>query len=137
MTTIGFLALSLGLVVALSWLWWRFEYSYAKRKRAGWTVDHFAHQLPEVTARELIEKAYRYFQRCERHHDFPVSATDKVSGYYALDDEDLIEAVKELAGQCGLQAPTNAEASQVATVGDVVLLLSRQPRETNASPGSD
>jgi hypothetical protein len=76
----------------------------------------------------LLREVYHYFQHITSGVDFPVLPTDRLYEVFGLCDEDLDDAILEIAERSGCQTPTTEEVKglpPVRTVEDVVRLLSR------------
>jgi len=85
----------------------------------------------EIPRRTLVE-VYKYFQSLQSVKDFQVHPTDNLYKVYGVWNEDLDDAVLELAKRCGSKTPVTEDLQNmpaVRTVADIVRLLSRLPPE--------
>lgn len=77
-----------------------------------------------------LRGVYSYFQNWQSVKDFPVSPADDLYKVYGIYDEDVDDAVIELANRWRVKLPPTFEGLRpVRTVADVVHLLNRLPPE--------
>ena len=100
------------------------EHRLAKA-RTGQGFDEFVvyfsgEDIPLYKLREV----YDYFQNWQSVKDFPVLPTDDLYKVYGICDEDLDDAVIELASRCRVRLPATFDGLEpVRTIADVVRLL--------------
>jgi hypothetical protein len=88
-------------------------------------LDHFSKD--EIPKHMLVE-VYRYFQSLRGAKDLAVRPDDDLYQVYGVWNEDLDDAIIELARKCRCKAPTNAAVTgvpPVRSVEDIVRLLVR------------
>lgn len=99
-----------------------------KEERQGENFTTFMNYFSEKEISENIcFQVYRYLQNSDiKLHDFPVRPTDDLGTVYGICEEDLDEAVLEIARNCGCQISNinnNRELNPVRTVEDLVRFL--------------
>jgi hypothetical protein len=88
-------------------------------------VDYFSD--PDIPIYKLRE-VYEYFQNWQSVKEFPVDPNDDLYKVYGICDEDVDDAVVELAHRWQAKLPlTFAGLGPVRTVADVVYLLNQLP----------
>ena len=111
--------------------WSRYRQLQLAKARSGRGFEEFARYFPaESYPRDKLRVVYEYFQNLQFVKNFPVDPNDDLYEVYALCDEDLDDAVFELAERYGKKTPTDAGLEgqpPVRTVADVVRFLSRLP----------
>ena len=99
------------------------------RERGTYSLDQFLdHFSTETIPERILLEVYRYFQNLQTARDFPVHPADDLYKVYGVWNEDLDDAVIELARKCGCKTPTNenvAGINAVQTIEDLVRLLAR------------
>ena len=100
------------------------EHRLAKA-RTGQGFDEFvAYFSGEDIPLYKLREVYDYFQNWQSVKDFPVLPTDDLYKVYGICDEDLDDAVIELASRCHVKLPATFDGVEpVRTVADVVRLL--------------
>jgi len=113
------------------YVWARYRQHQLARSRSGRGFEEFAgHFPPESYPRDKLRAVYEYFQSLQFVENFPVDPNDDLYKVYGLADEDLDDAVFELAERYGKKSPTDADLEgqpPVRTVADLVRFLSRLP----------
>jgi hypothetical protein len=99
-----------------------------KRKRQGQDRASFVRYfVVEGIAEGIAIEVYRYFQKLMLVKNFPVSPEDNLEHWYGLQDEDLTEAILELARLCRLPIPPENSPlwsrSYLFTVEDLVRFI--------------
>lgn len=122
--------------ILVGWYSWaRYRQHQLAKARSGRGFEEFAGYFPaERYPRDKLRVVYEYFQGLQWVKNFPVDPNDDLSDVYGLADEDLDDAVFELAERYGKKSPTDADIEgqpPVRTVADVVRLLSRLPENTD------
>jgi hypothetical protein len=120
-------ALSLTGFVAGSFLF-SWNQKKLKEERQGENFTTFMNYFSEEEISENIcFQVYRYLQNSDiRFNDFPVHPTDDLGKIYGICEEDLDEAVLEIAKNCECQISNinnNRELNPVRTVEDLVRFL--------------
>ena len=106
------------------------------KDRRGIGFDDFAGyftgaQIP----RDKLFVVYEYLQGWQSVKDFPVLATDDLCKVYGMCDEDLDDAVIDLAEKWHVVLPTDfAGVQPVHTVADLVRLLASLPFARDNTP---
>ena len=127
---------SVVIVLVLSWL----HYVRAKRlaeSRRGTGFENFAAYFwAEQIPQDKLRVVYDYLQDWQRPvKDFPVHATDDLYKVYGICEEDLDDAVIELAEKWRVSLPARFEGvDPVHTVADLVRLLARLPYGKDDTP---
>jgi hypothetical protein len=97
------------------------------RERGTYSFDQFLnHFSTEAVPERIMLEVYRYFQDLQTTKDFPVHPTDHLYEVYGVWNEDLDDAVIELARRCGCRTPTNDNVkgvNRVQSIEDLVRLL--------------
>ena len=86
----------------------------------------------ESFPRDKLREVYDYFQSWQSVKNFPVDPNDDLYEVYGICDEDLDDAVFELAARWRKKSPADFDLEghpPIRTVADLVRLLSRLPRE--------
>lgn len=79
---------------------------------------------------DKLRLVYNYFQSWQSVKEFPVDPNDDLCKVYGIVDDDVDDAVIELASGWRAKLPSTFEGLQpVRTVADVVRLLHRLPEE--------
>lgn len=118
--------------VSVVWYWWtRYQQQQLARIRSGQGFEEFAAYFPtENYPRDRLHEVYTYLQKLQFIKNFPVDPNDDLDKVYGLWDEDLDDAVSELAEQWRKKPPAEVDLEgypPVRTVADLVRLLSRLP----------
>jgi len=100
-------------------------------QRSGQGFDGFAAYFygQGIPADKLYE-VFNYFQDLQTMKNFPVLPDDDLYEVYGICDEDVDDAVIELAAKWRVRLPPDAEwgsMGTVSTVADIVRLLSQRP----------
>lgn len=93
--------------------------------------------MDNAVASDVLHAVFVYFQRFAAVADFPVRSEDDLAHVYGICDEDLDEAILELAATVGAEQPTTESVRHfpsVRSVGDVVRLIAAHLSKT-AIPG--
>ena len=116
--------------------WLRYRAKRLARSRRGSGFDDFvAYFSGEQIPRDKLYVVYEYLQDWQSVKDFPVYATDDLSKVYGICDEDLDDAVVDLAAKWRVVLPDNfGETAPLHTVADLVHLLARLPYGRNDTP---
>ncbi len=113
--------------------WRQYQLSKSRPKEEFGAFEHCVAQ--KGLDYNISIAAFRYFQQ---NADFPfsISLNDDVSRTFGMIDEDLDDAIKEIAEMSGRFSPKNVEAYPivVASVEDVIRLISRFPRHSGGEP---
>jgi len=113
--------------------WLRYRERKLARQRSGQGFEEFAIYFSgESIPRDKLREVYDYFQQWQSMKDFPVQPEDGLYEVYGIVDEDVDDAVIELAKKWGVSLPPDAEWASmgtVSTVADIVRLLSRRPSQ--------
>jgi hypothetical protein len=100
-------------VIAIAVIWtaattgfkWLKQYRL-KRSRRGQDRHSFARYfVVEGIPEALVIEVYRYLQKLQLVRGFPVSPEDNIEHIYGLQDEDLTEAIVEIAQICRIPIP--------------------------------
>ncbi|WP_353928952.1 hypothetical protein WJM97_11490 [Okeanomitos corallinicola TIOX110] len=99
-----------------------------KKERQGENFTTFMTYFSEKEVPENVcFQVYSYLQNSDiKLHDFPIRPTDDLGKVYGICEEDLDEAVLEIARNCGcpiLNINNNRELTSVKTVEDLVRFL--------------
>ena len=101
------------------------------RQRRGLGFDEFAAYFKaKDIPRDRLREVYDYFQHWQSVKNFPVQPDDDLYQVYGIVDEDVDDAVIELAKKWRVSLPPDSEwesMGTVRTVADVVRLLSQRP----------
>jgi len=90
------------------------------------TVYFSGKDIPE----DKLRLVYDYFQEWQSVKNFPVLPNDDLSKVYGIVDDDVDDAVIELADRWGATLPVTFDGLQpVRTVADVVHLLNKLPQD--------
>ena len=130
------LILGIFLVIFLVATYWdRRRVHKIARMRSGQGFNEFVayfsgEDIPLYKQREV----YDYFQDWQGIENFPVHPSDNLIEVYGIYNEDLDEAVIELANRWRAKLPPTFEGlGPVLTVADVVHLLNQLPQEETVS----
>jgi hypothetical protein len=112
-------------------LWLRHrEQKIAKRRSGLGFADFVAYFSGEDIPLYKLREVYEYFQNWQSVKNFPVLPADDLIKVYGIVDEDLDDAVIELANRWRAKLPPSFEGLQpVRTVADIVHLLQQLPPE--------
>ncbi|MCU0568950.1 MAG: hypothetical protein MUF49_20420 [Oculatellaceae cyanobacterium Prado106] len=103
----------------------RLRASQLKRQRQGQSLESFLRyfvvdDIPETLAAEV----YRYFQKLQQVRNFPVSPEDDIEKVYGLRDENLLDAIAEIAQNCRYPVPPDNDPiwgqALIVTIEDLV-----------------
>ena len=97
------------------------EYKFAKARTGQGFNEFVAYFSGEDIPLYKLREVYDYFQKLQSVKDFPVLPTDDLYKVYGICDEDVDDAVVELASRCRVTLPATFEP--VRTIADVVRLL--------------
>src|SRR5215204_564294 len=116
----------LGSFLAGNWLL-RYREQKIAEMRSGQGFDEFiAYFSREGIPRYKLREVYDYFQNWQTVKDFPVLPNDDLYKVYGIYDEDVDDAVIELADRWGAKLPPTFEGLEpVRTVADIVHLLNQ------------
>lgn len=131
------LFLSGGLAVFLVGNWVIHQRAKAlARSRIGMDFDDFAaHFSARNIPHDKLRVVYEHFQDLQTVRNFPVLATDDLYKVYGICDDDLDDAVIELAAKWRVILPDKFEGvAPVRTVADLVHLLARLPYGRDNTP---
>jgi hypothetical protein len=105
-------------------LWSRVRYTrLGQRRRAiGSSYESFRSELGSRVSGEVCRTVYDFFYDITGKR-MPVQASDDLGDVYGIVDDDLIDELRDLAGKCGVAAPTAEEALLVSTVLEAALLM--------------
>ena len=127
----------LGTIVGILVFWYgwlRYRQKRLARMRSGRGFEEFAAYFPaEMYPRDKLREVYKYLQSLQWVKNFPVDPNDDLCKVYGVCDEDLDDAVLELAERLRKRSPTDADIEgqpPVRTVADLVRFLSRLPQNT-------
>lgn len=126
---------AVAIFVAGDW-WLRYRAKRLARSRSGIGFDDFvgyfsAEQIPQ----DKLRVVYDYLQDWQSVKDFPVQATDDLYKVYGICEEDLDDAVVDLAAKWRVVLPADfGEIAPVHTVADLVHVLARLPYGRNDTP---
>jgi hypothetical protein len=99
------------------------------RERGAYSQDQFLeHFSTEAIPERILVEIYRYFQSLQKTKNFPVHPSDDLYKVYGVWNEDLDDAVVELARRCGCKTPTNETVKgmdRVQSIQDLAKLLSK------------
>ena len=106
------------------------------RIRRGIGFDQFvAHFSGERIPRDKLFVVYEHLQRWQTVKDFPVLATDDLCKVYGICEEDLDDAVIDLAEKWRVVLPADFQGVEpVHTVADLVRLLANLPYGRDDTP---
>jgi len=101
------------------------------RTRSGLGFEDFvAYFSDEGIPLYRLREVYDYFQNWQSVKNFPVLPNDDLYKVYGIYDEDVDDAVIELADRWGAKLPPTFEGLEpVRTVADIVHLLNQLPQE--------
>jgi len=121
---------TLGTFLAGNWLLRRRERQIAKGRR-GYGFEEFAAYFSgESIPHENLRHVYNYFQHWQSAKNFPVHPNDALYNVYGIVDDDVDDAVMELAARWRAKLPATFDGLRpVRTVADIVHLLHQLPRE--------
>lgn len=106
------------------------EKKLADSRRGQGFDDFTAYFSGEDIPRNKLRHVYDFFQRWQSVKDFPVHPTDDLYKVYGIVEDDVDDAVVELADRWRAKLPPNFEGLRpVRTVADVVRLLHQLPPE--------
>jgi hypothetical protein len=116
--------------------WLRYRAKRLARSRSGTGFDDFAAYFSaEQIPQDKLRVVYEYLQDWQSVKDFPVHATDDLYKVYGICDEDLDDAVVELAAKWSVVLPADVGGiAPLHTVADLVHLLARLPYGRNDTP---
>jgi hypothetical protein len=101
----GVIAVVVIWTLATSGVKWFKQYRL-KRDRRGQDRDSFVRYFVVEGIPEAVSVAvYRYFQKLQMVKNFPVSPEDNIEQVYGLQDEDLTEAIVDIAQICRFPVP--------------------------------
>jgi hypothetical protein len=120
-----------GLAVVLAFnAWLHYRQRKLAQAREGQGFNEFAPYFSgEGIPLYKLREVFLYFQNWQTVKNFPVNADDDICGVYGICDEDLDDAVEELAKAWGVQLLDPAESLRmppVRTVADLVRFLARR-----------
>ena len=102
----------------------------ADSRRGQGFEDFTAYFSGEDIPRDKLRHIYDYFQSWQSAKDFPVQPNDNLYKVYGIVDDDVDDAVIEMAGRWRAKLPATFEGLRpVRTVADVVHLLHQLPPE--------
>ena len=112
-------------------LWLRHREQKMAKVRSGLGFEDFvAYFSGEDIPLYKLREVYEYFQNWQSVKNFPVLPTDDLIKVYGIVDEDLDDAVVELANRWRANLPPTFEGlGPVRTIADIVHLLNRLPQE--------
>ena len=130
-----FISSALAIFLTGNWLL-QYRATRLARGRRGTGFENFvAYFSGENVPRDKLRVVYEYLQDWQPVKDFPVQATDDLYKVYGICDDDLDDAVIELAGKWRVVLPYDLTGlGPVNTVADLVLLLSRLPYGRDDTP---
>ena len=107
----------------------RYREQRLAKARTDQGFDEFINYFSsENIPRDKLRDVYEYFQNWQSVKDFPVLPTDDLSRIYGIVDDDIDDAVIELAERWRVRLPATFEGlPPVRTVADVVHLLHQLP----------
>jgi len=104
-----------------------FKEERLKAQRKGENMETFFASFSNTQVDErLLREVYQYFQGATLSKDFPVRYTDNIDKVYGICDDDLDDAILDLANLCGYRTPTTEEVKHlkpIRTIEDLVKLL--------------
>jgi hypothetical protein len=101
----GVIAVVVAWTMATNGFKWFKQYRL-KRQRKGQDRNTFIRYfVVEGIPEAVIVAVYRYFQKLQWVKNFPVSPEDNIEEVYGLRDEDLTEAIVEIAQTCRYSIP--------------------------------
>jgi hypothetical protein len=123
-------------IVLVAALMFHYRAKRLARKRRGIGFDDFAvYFSSEQIPRDKLFAAYEYLQGWQSVKDFPVLATDDLCKVYGICEEDVDDAVIDLADKWRVALPADfAGAGPVNTVADLVRLLANLPYGRDNTP---
>ena len=106
------------------------------RNRSGMGFDDFvAYFSADRIPRDKLFVVYEYLQRWMSVEDFPVHATDDLCKVYGICEEDVDDAVIDLAAKWRVVLPADFEGvGPVHTVAELVRLLAQFPYGRDDTP---
>lgn len=119
---------SCGALVAVLGFFQRREQRLAQKRRSYSLADFVEKFSSEGIPERIAVEVFRYFQNVQTTKDFPVHPEDDLYKVYGVYNEDLDDAVVDLADRCGCGPPTNEKVKgldPVRTIEDMVRLLGR------------
>ena len=106
------------------------EQKLAKTRSGLGFEDFVAYFSGEDIPLYKLREVYNYFQNWQYVKNFPVLPNDDLYKVYGIVDEDVDDAVIELAERWRVKLPATFDGLEpVRTVGDIVHLLNRLPQE--------
>ena len=106
------------------------EQKLADSRRGQGFDDFSAYFSGENISREKLRHVYEFFQSWQSVKNFPVHPSDILYKVYGIVDDDVDDAVIELAHRCRAKLPPTFEGLRpVRTVADVVHLLNQLPQQ--------
>jgi hypothetical protein len=109
----------------------RYREKRLAHSRSGQGFETFiAYFSGEDIPRDKLRLVYEYFQSWQFIKNFPVRPSDNLSKVYGIVDDDLDDALIELAARWRAKLPPTFDGlPPVRTVADVVYLLHQLPRQ--------
>jgi len=119
-----------GTFAAGNWLVRRREQQMAKARGGYGFEDFVAHFSRERIPADNLRHVYDYFRNWQSAKNFPVHPNDDLYQVYGIVDDDLDDAMIEMAERWRAKLPAEFDGLRpVRTVADVVHLLHELPRE--------
>jgi hypothetical protein len=120
----GVIAVVVVWTIATSSFKW-FQQYRLKSSRTGQDRSTFIRYFVVEGVPEAVSVAvYRYFQKLQWVNNFPVSPEDNIEQVYGLQDEDLTEAIVEIAQSCRYPIPPESSPiwsqAYIFTIEDLV-----------------
>ena len=109
------------------------------KTRSGLVFEDFvAYFSGEDIPLYKLREVYDYFQNWQYVKNFPVLPNDDLYKVYGIVDEDVDDAVIELAERWRVKLPATFDGLEpVRTVGDIVRLLKRLPPKNESVKASN
>ena len=118
----------LGTVLAGNWILRRREQQMAKARRGYGFEEFVAYFSGGNIPEENLRHVYSYFQTCQSAKNFPVRPNDDLYQVYGIVDDDLDDAVMEIAERWRAELPARFEGLRpVRTVRMSCIYYSVQP----------
>ena len=106
------------------------EKKLAASRRGQGFEDFVVYFSGEDIPRDKLRHVYDYFQNWQSTKDFPVYPNDDLYKVYGIVDDDVDDAVIEMAGRWRAKLPATFEGLRpIRTIADVVYLLRELPSE--------